>query len=152
MTRRRLVRIVRTLPLVVEAAVGLVVASIRIGRTSQGRLVALLGEPRPAEPVPEPATPITDEQRSTVRRALRIGRIVTRVAGLLPWHPTCLRQSMAARTLLARRGIDATLHLGVADVATMDAHAWVTVEGRTVVGRQARRFTPVASFAPPDTR
>lgn len=152
MNPRRLVRIVRTLPLAVEAAVGLTVASIRIGRTSQGRLVALLGEPRAAEPAPEPAAPITDDQRSTVRRALRIGRIVTRVAGLLPWHPTCLRQSMATRTMLTRRGVEATLHLGVADVATMDAHAWVTVEGRTVVGRQARRFTPVASFGPPGTR
>jgi len=34
----------------------------------------------------------------------------------------------------------------VADAASMDAHAWVTVDGFTIVGHQARAFAPVASF------
>jgi hypothetical protein len=79
-------------------------------------------------------------------RARRIGKMVTRVARILPWHPSCLRQALATRTLLKRRNIACTLHVGIADVATMDAHAWVTVDGIQIVGRTARQFTPVAEF------
>ena len=72
--------------------------------------------------------------------------MVTRVAALLPWHPTCLRQALAVRWMLRRRAAPSTVHLGIADVASMDAHAWVTVHDVIVVGRRARPFIGVAAF------
>ncbi|MGA1052030.1 MAG: lasso peptide biosynthesis B2 protein [Ilumatobacteraceae bacterium] len=140
--------IARALPIAAEATVELTTASIRIGRTSEARLISLLGQPVTAVTGRIDLEHLTDDQRHDLRRARRIGGIVTRVARTLPWKPTCLRQSLATRAMLTRRGIDATIHLGIADVATMDAHAWVTVDGWTVVGRLPRTFTAVASFPP----
>ncbi|MFZ9043033.1 MAG: lasso peptide biosynthesis B2 protein [Ilumatobacteraceae bacterium] len=140
--------VLRALPVAAEATVELTVASIRIGRTSETRLIGLLGEPVTADTTRVEVDQLTDDQRTAIRSARRIGRIVTRVARTLPWKPTCLRQSLATRTMLTRRGVDGTIHLGIADVATMDAHAWVTVDGWTVVGRLPRTFTAVASFPP----
>jgi hypothetical protein len=145
---RRLIRLPSLALLAVEAAVALTVASVRIGRTSQPRLVQLLGDPLPADTTRVEVGSLDEGQRAEIGRARRIGRVVTRVARVLPWRPTCLRQSLATQRMLARRRVIGTMHLGVADVASMDAHAWVTVHGWTVVGQQARRFTPVASFLP----
>ena len=121
-------------------------ASLRIRIVRREHLVAVLGEPREPASALIPAPRITDENESTVREARRVGRMVQRVAQTLPWHPTCLRQALATQWLLRRRGIRSVLHLGVADVSSMDAHAWVTVDGWKVVGRVARPFAPVASF------
>lgn len=140
--------VVRALPVAAEATVHLTVASIRIRRTSEARLVSLLGDPTTADTSRIAVDELSEPQRRDITRARRIGRIVTRVARVLPWTPTCLRQSLATRAMLERRNIDGTIHLGIADVATMDAHAWVTVHGWTVVGRLPRTFTPVASFPP----
>lgn len=138
--------------LAVEAAVALTAASVWIAVTARHRLIARLGEPLAAQPAPSAdelaaVARAADEQTlDRVRQGRRVGRMVARVAALLPWHPTCLRQAMAVRWLLRRRGVPSVVHLGIADVASMDAHAWVTVHGFTVVGRQARSFIPVAAF------
>ena len=138
--------------LAVEAAVALTAASLWIVVTPRRRLITRLGEPMAAQHRPSTeeltavATTADEVTLGLVRRGRRVGRMVTRVAGLLPWHPTCLRQAMAVRWMLRRRRVPSVLHLGIADVASMDAHAWVTVQGFTVVGRQARPFIPVAAF------
>ena len=144
----RLVRLPQFLLLATEALVELTLISVRIGRTSETRLVALLGEPVSARAERVEVDHLSAEQRIEIQRSRRIGRAVSRVARLLPWRPTCLRQSVATQRMLARRHTAGMMHLGVADVSTMDAHAWVTVHGWVVVGRQARRFSPVASFPP----
>ncbi|WP_416366352.1 lasso peptide biosynthesis B2 protein [Sphingomonas aurantiaca] len=36
----------------------------------------------------------------------------------MPFRTLCLQQAIAARTMLARRGIDSVLHLGVRDPTT----------------------------------
>lgn len=156
MTRRRdhgpLATRLRAHGLALQCAAALTIASLRIATTPRRRLVTALGTPMAASIPPAPddhrrtldgATPAEREQ---LRAATRVGRMVTRVANLLPWHPTCLRQALATRWLLTRRRVPSVLHLGVADPASMDAHAWVTVSGFTVVGRQARPFAAVASF------
>lgn len=146
--RRRLAAV----PLAVEAAVGLTAASVAIAVTPRRRLIARLGDPRPARPVPE-AHEVADRvaaadaaTRAEIRTGRRVGAMVTRVAGLLPWRPTCLRQALAVRWMLRRRATATTVHLGIADVASMDAHAWVTVHDVTVVGRRARPFIAMAAF------
>lgn len=132
----------------VEAAVLLTVASIRIATKRSPDLVYVFGEPGPARSSgpPTPVDQLTERQRSEIQRSRRVGRIVERVAKLLPWHPTCLRQSLATSWMLRWRHIDSMVHLGVADVASMDAHAWVTVDQRVVNGQVGRAFKTVASF------
>ena len=149
---RQLATRARAHALALQCGVALCAASVRIAVTPRRRLVAALGAPtaahRPAQPhelaaALEAATPA---ERDLLRTGARVGRMVTRVARILPWHPSCLRQALATRWLLGRRKVPCVMHLGVADVASMDAHAWVTVGGFTVVGRQARPFAAVASF------
>lgn len=79
-------------------------------------------------------------------RARRVGGIVERLAEALPWHPMCLEQAIAVRAMLRRRGIDATLHLGIARWEPLAAHAWVTVDGAIVQGGSVRSLTTVARF------
>lgn len=83
------------------------------------------------------------------RRALgrRVGGMVRRVARRLPFEALCLPQAMAARWMLRRRGIAARLWIGVRQPAPgrpPDYHAWVTVDGRSVIGgRPARAYVPL---------
>jgi hypothetical protein len=82
-----------------------------------------------------------------LRAALRIGYAVARQAQRLPWKPTCLRQALALRRMLDRRGVPSRLHLGVRSVAEREAHAWVTVGGHPVLGGQGiERYVPLAAF------
>jgi Transglutaminase-like superfamily len=124
-----------------EAALELVRASVSIRLRPASATVALLGtfqaDPRTDEPVGE----------AKLRDAARVGGTVTRVAGLLPWHPTCLRQALAVQRMLRRRRIACRLHLGVTHPRSAQAHAWVTVEDRVVVGRAGiEAFVPLAAF------
>jgi hypothetical protein len=138
--------------LAVEAGAALVAASVVIAVTPRQRLIGWLGEPRAAQPTPEPhdvAAIVAAADSATlarIRAGRRVGTMVTRVAAILPWHPTCMRQALAVRWMLRRRTTPNVVHLGIADVASMDAHAWVTVHDVTVVGRRARPFTAVAAF------
>lgn len=54
---------------------------------------------------------------------------------LLPARP-CLPQALAARALLARRGVATTFHIGVAatPAAGLQAHAWLERDGQVLVG------------------
>jgi transglutaminase-like putative cysteine protease len=66
------------------------------------------------------------------RSGLRLGRAVTRVVGFLQRDPRCLTTSLVLTALLARRGIPATLVIGVrAD--PFAAHAWVEHRGRPLL-------------------
>lgn len=119
----------------VEAAVELLRASVelRLRRDS----VSLLGE-LDADP-PAPVDP------DRLREAKRVGYVIGAGAARLPWHPNCLPQALAAHRMLRRRGIPSRLHLGVA--AGREAHAWVTVGDRAVIGAAGReRFVPLAAF------
>ena len=53
-------------------------------------------------------------------------------------YATCLTQALAARRLLSRYGYDAVLKIGVAkSESKLEAHAWIEVDGKVVLGRQA---------------
>jgi hypothetical protein len=127
--------------LAVEAAAQLTRASLELRLRRASRTIALLGEPR--------TYGVPDELVGTakLREAERVGRAVARVAGVLPWHPTCLRQALAVQRMLRRRKIPCRLHLGVTHPSVGTAHAWVTVEGRPVVGRAGlEALVPLAAF------
>jgi hypothetical protein len=124
-----------------EAAAELTRASLELRLLPSERTIALLGPLQPSDR--------RDAQvgSAKVREAARVGRTVTRVAGLLPWHPTCLRQALALQRMLRRRSIASSLHLGVMHPSVGTAHAWVTVEDQTVVGHTGFEcLVPLAAF------
>lgn len=120
-----------------EAGVALTRATLALRRVPEDQVASLLGTPSPPTPDP-PAGPGPE--------ARRVGRAVIRAAGLLPWHPTCLPQALAAQRMLRRRGIAHEGHLGVTKAEPFEAHAWVTVRGTPVVGGPIHHATRLASF------
>jgi Transglutaminase-like superfamily len=56
-----------------------------------------------------------------------INQSISRAANVLPWKSLCLSRSIAQFIMLRRRGIPATLFLGVrfSGHFSLDAHAWV---------------------------
>jgi hypothetical protein len=61
----------------------------------------------------------------------RLGRAVVRALAPLPRGTRCLTQSLVLMSLLARRGVAASLVIAVQPNAapSVDAHAWLEVEG-----------------------
>jgi hypothetical protein len=122
------------------------------------RWIAIGLGPLARERVDGAASPDNLMRRIHVRK---IGHAVERVARHLPWAALCLPQALAARAMLGRRGIPATVHFGMAlsDEETTDqdvtvggrrmlAHAWVTVGETGVVGAPAAgRFAVIARFS-----
>lgn len=74
--------------------------------------------------------------------AAEIGHVVTITAAAMPFRAVCLQQAMAVRRMLDRRGIPATVHLGLSrdpakrnsDTSDTAAHAWVVAGDRVVNG------------------
>lgn len=63
------------------------------------------------------------------------------------WVPraTCLTQALAARWLLARRGFDAVLRIGVTrSESGIQGHAWLERDGRVLIGgADPGRYAPL---------
>jgi hypothetical protein len=123
-------RSARTYLLAIEAAASLLLASVALRLRRRRNTARLLGT---AAPFPPTSPPADDAE------ARRIGRVVSRVARVLPHEPTCLRQAIATRWMLRRRGIGCEAHLGIVSTDPFEAHAWVTVgdvivQGGPVVG------------------
>jgi hypothetical protein len=77
--------------------------------------------------------------------AQAVGRLVDIAARRGVGRPTCLARSVTLWWLLRRRGIDATLRIGVRTVeGRMDAHAWVEHAGLVLndVDEVSERFAP----------
>lgn len=63
----------------------------------------------------------------------RLARAVTRTLKALPTDSRCLVESATLVGMLARRGVDSTLVLGVRPGEEFAAHAWVEIGGRTLL-------------------
>jgi hypothetical protein len=78
-----------------------------------------------------------------------IGRAIERAARHVPFRAVCLQQAFAALLMLRRRGLPATVQLGLLrDGNELKAHAWslcgdVPVTGVTL----ARGYSQIAVFA-----
>jgi Transglutaminase-like superfamily len=119
----------------IEAGGALLLASVALrlrGRRNGARLLGTAAAPSAAPPASDNA------------EARRIGRAVSRVARVLPHEPTCLRQAIATRWMLRRRGIDCEAHLGIVSTEPFEAHAWVTVGGVVVQGGPVGDATELA--------
>src|SRR5438045_1358868 len=76
--------VARRLPLALESALALTVASVMVARRPQSKTTRLLGRPRPA------GVDAIEVESAPPPSAVRVGRAVERVAAVLPWHPLCL--------------------------------------------------------------
>jgi hypothetical protein len=72
-----------------------------------------------------PTTPSSTQ----LRAGLRLGHAVERTLSVLPSDSRCLVRSLILTQLLARRGIPASLVIGVAPGPDFAAHAWVECGG-----------------------
>ncbi|SFU47028.1 Transglutaminase-like superfamily protein [Methylobacterium sp. 174MFSha1.1] len=141
--------------LVLEALVWSAAASLAIRTVPFRILAARLGPMRGTASAP---TDFSGADRHRAAAVRPIGRAVERAAQRMPWPVRCLPQAMAAKGMLAVRGIPSRLHLGVAPAsartgmaaektAKMTAHAWLTCGDTMVVGGEARPgFTELARF------
>lgn len=119
--------------LVAEAAVSLLAARLMLLRMPFQRLAARWGDfqPSSAGEVVAPAGPLY--QRQT---AQAIGWAVRAAASAVPFKAMCLQQAVAARSMLARRGIASVIHYGAGrdGDGALIAHAWLDAAGEEVTG------------------
>lgn len=88
---------------------------------------------------------------SSVAQTARVVGWAVRTAAR-PLGATCLRQAMAARAMLKRRGIGSLLHFGVCrdEQGALQAHAWLDVGGVPVTGYPlADDWSELGSFVTP---
>ena len=78
-----------------------------------------------------------------------VSEAVARAARHVPFRAVCLQQAFAALLMLRRRGLAATVHLGVIrDGQELKAHAWSRCGEMPVTGAAAAAdFAPVAVFS-----
>lgn len=128
----------RRVLLVAEASLLLLAARIAVALLPFRRVVRWLGTPVSPAALPPPAPRDRPDDRATL-----VSWAVRFAVGRLPVETVCLPQAMAARAMLKRRGIAATLHLGVwrdhkaaveADPDTPPAHAWLEASGQRITG------------------
>ena len=87
-------------------------------------------------------------------RTADIAWAIQAAAARTPWESACLAQALTGMLLLTRRGINATLYLGVAkdesDPQAMSAHAWLRCGAVILTGAGGlERFAAISSFARP---
>ena len=63
----------------------------------------------------------------------RLGRVVSRTLSPLPTDTRCLMRSLVLTRVLARRGIDTRLVIGVHPGERFAAHAWVEHDGAALL-------------------
>ena len=82
--------------------------------------------------------------------AREVGRAVERAARHVPFRAVCLQQAFAALLMMRRRGLAASVRLGLArdERGELKAHAWSHCGELPVTGvAAARGFVAVAGFA-----
>src|SRR5262249_42668197 len=73
------------------------------------------------------AVDIQEDSAEFDQKVRRIGYIVRRASKNVPWTSKCLDQAIAAKLMLARRGLRTTIYFGVRtdENGELTAHAWL---------------------------
>jgi hypothetical protein len=75
---------------------------------------------------------------------------VEAVSRRLPWRTVCIEKGLTVQRMLRSRGVEAVLHYGARhhpDSGKLEAHVWVTVDGRAIIGgAEAADFAPIAAY------
>jgi hypothetical protein len=145
--------------LLLEAALWLALARLALWSLPFATVARWLGTSPHAAPVladPEreaASASASAAAAAAAAEAAGIGWAVETLAGYTPWPSLCLVQAIAALGMARRRGLPATLYLGVANSETGDfsAHAWVSCGSQILTGAHGReQFTVIATFATGD--
>jgi hypothetical protein len=87
------------------------------------------------------------------RQAIPAEEIVWAVeaaARRLPWRTVCIEKGLVVQRMLRLAGVRAILHYGARhhpESSKLEAHVWVTIDGRAVIGGEvAPDFAPVATY------
>jgi hypothetical protein len=88
-----------------------------------------------------------EKSSEAVPSVSRLAWLVEVAGRFTPVTATCLKQALVLSWLLGRRGIAATLHIGVArNAETLAAHAWLENNGQVIFGRSEQDgFTTLVS-------
>lgn len=97
----------------------------------------------------EDQTPVAFADSQTARM---IGGAVRSAAGWTPWGSVCLPQAVAAKWMLKRRRIPATVYLGVMKDETrpekLTAHAWIKCGQMILTGAKGHaQYKVVSTFS-----
>ena len=116
----------------------IIVAYMRVRRIRRGRdLPSTLEAIRSVAPDGRVTVPTTDE---------RLAHAVLRTLRRVPADSRCLMQSLVLTDLLARRGRESTLVLGVSPGGRFSAHAWVERDGVALLPAHRREFGRLAEL------
>lgn len=132
--------------LLAEAIWSLAAARVRLATQPFPRIARRLGgftTPAQARASHEDRIASADDQTT----ARKIGWAVTRAARHVPFGAVCLPQAMAAKAMLARRGIGSVMHFGTTrgEKLSLAAHAWLDAAGVEVTGYPVEAsFTEIA--------
>jgi len=127
---RRLPRAERAV--LVEAWLTFLLVDVALRTLPFARLLAHCSRPA-RRPRPSPA-------------AARLAHLVEAAARHVPVRAGCLERALVLGALLRRRGIAATITIGVTrHHAGVAAHAWVEHDGAIVLGAAGGEFTPLLS-------
>jgi hypothetical protein len=118
-----------------RAALELALARARLGDDHSRRL-------RESSKEDGSLTPLSSHQLALIDR---VAFTVPRVAARVPWRADCLVQSLAAKHWLDRDGVPSQLVIGVRKdgALPLDAHAWLKVGDRVVVGGDVGAYVPM---------
>lgn len=78
-----------------------------------------------ATPRAEGSEPVEPGGRKAQHFGVRLGRLVWMTLRPLPTDSRCLMQSLVLTAVMARRGLDGQLVIGVRNEAGFEAHAWI---------------------------
>ncbi|MDD5698340.1 MAG: lasso peptide biosynthesis B2 protein [Victivallaceae bacterium] len=90
------------------------------------------------------------EKATDLRELHRISGCIRRVGNRLPWKCSCLVNALAAKIMLKKRGIPATIYFGMTrdDEMRLVAHAWVKSGDFLVTGKDnEREYKTVGYFS-----
>ena len=142
----RMVRRVLRLPLaakglLLETLVLLALARMAVLLLPFRWVARVLGRPQAQPPV--------EEDPGRARQARRIGVMTSKASKNVPWTSKCLDQALAAKVMLARRGLATTVYFGVKkdEQGQLAAHAWLRSGTLYVTGGKDRaQFTLINTF------
>jgi hypothetical protein len=102
-------------------------------------------------PIGGPLTPSLSTPSGDTIVAKQISWAVTATASVMPFKAMCLQQAVAARSMLARRGLAGVLHYGAGrdKKGKLIAHAWLDVGNIKVTGYPvAPNIVEICAFVP----
>ena len=122
--------------LLIEASVFLLVARLLLVFVPFRYIVRAMGGFLP--PTPKSHIILRRSPSEDIELAREISCAIKRAVRYVPFRAVCLPQAMAARRMLALRGVPSIIHFGatrnLAEGTPLETHAWLSAQGVEVTG------------------